>query len=212
MKLLKAFAIAIMLLLVISQAAPAQIYDAVKDFSAQSNPNGVWSYGYLDSWGTPFTLYTWGGNCSGVPGVSWWDTSACSGPQQIAHNDKHKQLCYATWCLPVSYLLLHPGPNGQLSVLRWTAPTAGNFVMRVEFEGLDWSGPTSTYVYVVLNSKRVLLQAAITSYEWPLSFDPKPIRLAAGDTVDLMVDWGKNQNYSFDSTGAELKIWNLGQE
>ncbi len=211
MKLLRAFGIAI-LLVVISQAASAQIYDAVKDFSTQSNPNGVWSYGYLSSWRAPFTLYTWGGPCT-VSGTSaWQEPPGCGTPSPIVgHNDTSKQICAQTWCLPPSYLGVGPGPNGELTVVRWTAPSLGSFVMRVKFVGLDWYFPTSTYAHVRVNSKRVLLKAPITSYQWPLSFNPEPLWLSAGDTVDLIVDWGKDASYIGDSTGAEIKIWKVGQ-
>jgi hypothetical protein len=210
MKLLKAVAITIMLLLIISQAAPAQIYDAVKDFSIVSNPNGVWSYGYLASWGAPFTLYTWEGTC--FTGMNtWMEPPGCGPSPSVSHNGTGKQFCAQTWCFPPSYLGTSPGPNGELTVIRWTAPSSGTFVMRVKFVGMDWYFPTSTYVYVVRNSQRLLLQAPITSYEWPLLFYPEPIKLFAGDTIDLMVDWGKDGSYIGDSTGAELKIWSLGQ-
>jgi hypothetical protein len=210
MKLLKAFAITIMLLLVISQAAPAQIYDAVKDFSIQSNPNGVWSYGYLTSWGTPFTLYASEESC--WPGTSsWQEPAGCGASGVVSRNNTHKQICNQTWCLPPAYLGTSPGPNCELTVTRWTAPSSGKFVMRVKFVGLDWYFPTSTYVYVLLNSTRLLLQAPITSYDQPLSFNPDPLRLSAGATVDLIVGCGEDNSWIGDSTGAELKIWSLEQ-
>jgi len=83
--------------------------------------------------------------------------------------------------------------------------------MQVKFAGLDWFFPTSTYAYAVLNSKRLLLQAPITSYLWPLTFNPEALRLSAGDTIDLVIDWDKDGSYSGDSTGAEIKIWSLEQ-
>ncbi len=83
--------------------------------------------------------------------------------------------------------------------------------MEVRFVGVDYAGPTSTYAHVVLNSKRSLLKAPITSYQWPLSFEPRALWLSAGDTLDFIVDWGKNGNYNADSTGAEVKISKLGQ-
>ena len=217
MKMLRTVAIAITFLLLISATASAQAqqwknadYDAVRDFSIQSNPNGVWSYGYLTSWGAPLTLYAWGGSCDAFPNMSWWAMPGCPGPL-IGHNDSDKKLCYLTWCVPVTYLLLHPGPNGELSVLRWTAPSSGKFLMETKFVGLDYAGPTSTYAYVLLNSKRSLLKAPITSYQWPLSFDPKALWLSAGDTLDFIVDWGKDGNMGYDSTGAEVKISKLAE-
>jgi hypothetical protein len=218
MRTLKMFGVAIAFLLFISAVALAQIrsastptYDAVKDFSTQSNPNGVWSYGYLTSWGAPLTLYTWGGTCSSTPAMSWWFISSCSGPPTVAHNDTDKQICSTTWCDPITYLLLHPGPKGELSVLRWTAPYSGWFLLQVSFMGLDYVGPTSTYVHILLNSKRSLLKAPITSYQWPLLFQTKNLYFSAGDTIDFIVDDGKDGNWQYDSTGAEVRIWSSGQ-
>ncbi len=215
MKLLKASGIIISLLLIVSPAASAQTpnrapdYDAVKDFSIQSNPNGVWSYGYLASWNVPLTLFAWGGTCD-VSGISWWFISHCDGLTSVAHNDTTQTVCWTTVCQPPDYLLLNP-INGQLSVLRWTAPSSGKFLVQVTFAGLDHVGPTSTYVYVLHNSKRLFLKAPITSYQWPLILRPHDWSLSAGDTVDFIIDWGKDKDFEDDATGAEVKVWNLGQ-
>jgi len=83
--------------------------------------------------------------------------------------------------------------------------------MAVNFVGLDYQYPTTTYVHVLLNSKRSFLKAPITSYQWPLSFAPISLQLCPGDTVDFIVDWGKDGDYTGDSTGAEVKIWKLAQ-
>jgi len=215
MKILKASSIAITFLLLISAVASAQVrststptYDAVKDFSTQSNPNGVWSYGYLTSWGAPLTLFAWGGTCD-ISGISWWFTSQCQGDTSVFHNDTTKTVCWSSVCEPTSYLGLNPA--GYLSVLRWTAPSSGRILMQVGFVGLD-RGPTSTYAHVLLNSKRSFLKAPITSYQWPLSFDPKRFTVSAGDTIDFIIDWGKDGDFHSDSTGVEVKIWSLGQQ
>jgi len=214
MKPLNILGFALTVSLLISLTASAQApdstnvdYDAVRDFSIQSNPNGVWSYGYLTSWGAPFTLFGWAGTCD-IEGISWWFISNCDGLTSIARNNTSATVCWATVCQTPKYLLLNP-INGQLSDLRWTAPSSGRFLMEVKFVGLDWAGPTSTFAYVLLNSKRSLLKAPITSYQWPLSFVPIALELHAGNTIDFIVDWGKDADYRFDSTGAEVKIWKL---
>lgn len=216
MKLLTSFALTLIVALLTLQIAFAQVpnrapdYDAVKDFSSQSNPTGVWSYGYLTAWGEPFTLFGWGGTCD-INGISWWFISECDGLTSIAHNDTSQTVCWATICQPPSWLLLNP-INGQLSVLRWTGPASGTFLFQIAFVGLDRGYPTSTNVYVLRNSKRLLLKAPITSYQWPLLLQPDAWRLAAGDTVDFIVDWGKDKDFRGDSTGVEVKIWNLRQQ
>ena len=182
-------------------------YDAVRDFSIQSNPNGVWSYGYLETWGAPFTLYSTGGTC--IPNVSSWRIPDCNTDSPgIYHNDTSETVCWMTWCLPPDYLLLDP--RSQPSTLRWTAPSSGSYVMQATFVGLDWAAPTSTGVHVLLNSKQSLLSGPIASYAWPLTFIQRG-PLAAGDTVDFIVDWGKDSDFNYDATGLEVKIWNLQQ-
>jgi hypothetical protein len=213
MKVLTIIGFAIMISLLLSQAATAQTpnlapdYDAVRDFSGQSNPNGVWSYGYSTAWGAPFKLNTV--SCHPFQGASQWAESVCDQPAAIMHDDTGKKLCHVTWCMPPTYILSSPGPDGELSILRWTAPSSGRFLMQVTFEGMDYAGPTSTFVHVLQNSKQSLLKAPITSYHWPGVFDPKAVRLVAEDTVDFIVDWGKDRSYDFDTTGIEVKIWNL---
>ena len=83
--------------------------------------------------------------------------------------------------------------------------------MQGVFGGLDWAGPTSTGVHVRVNSKTSLLSGPITSYALPLTFVQRG-SLAAGDTVDFIADWGANADYNYDSTGLEVKIWNLQQQ
>jgi len=186
-------------------------YDAVRDFSIHSNPNGAWSYGYMNGWGSSFTLYTVPDtNC--YPGYSfsgWHEEGQCHIPF-VLRNDSDTKICFQTFCIPTGYLFVSPGPDNGIPVVRWTVPSSGKYLMQVTLGGLDWAGPTSTGVYVQLNSKTSLLSGPITSYQWPLKITERG-SLAAGDTVDFIVDWGKNADYNYDSTGLEVKIWKLGQ-
>lgn len=210
MKRLRLVGLSIMVLSLTPLLASAQAptYDAVRDWSIQSNPNGVWSYGYLTAWGAPFTLYTVEDQNNCWPGTSRWTITECTAPT-VSHNDTSKTICGETWCFPPSDLGVHPGPNGELSIVRWTAPSSGKYSMRVRFQGIDWYFPTTTYVYVKLNTNTFLLKAPITSYEQPLTFNPPAIELRAGATLDFVVDWGKDKSYIGDSTGVEVKIWTV---
>ena len=182
-------------------------YDAVRDFSIQSNPNGVWSYGYLTSWKSPLILYPWGGSCAGYDGISYWLPSPCSEPPFVAQNNTDQTVCYETWCVPPTLLYQSPGPTG-MSDLRWTAPSAGRFLIKVTFVGLDYFAPTSNGVHVVLNSKTSLLSGPINSYELPLSF-VETGALAVGDTLDFIVDPGADGVWNFGSNGVAVQIWSL---
>ncbi len=216
MKMLKALSIAITLLLLMSTAASAQAtqwknadYDAVRDFSIQQNPNGVWSYGWESSLGSPLNLYTVTDTTS-APGMSAWLASGTywANPPYVAHNDTLKKLCRATFCVPATYLHLHPGFTAELSVVRWTAPSTGRFLIEGGLMGLDFVGPTTTDVHVLVNSKKTLLNGRITSYKCPLTFN-LIVKVSAGDTVDFAVDWGNNAPY-YDSTGVRFALTRLG--
>jgi hypothetical protein len=103
--LFKTLAMAIGVLLLIPQAGSAQTqnpatpdYDAVQDFSIISNPNGVWSYGWQSSLGSPLNLYAVTDTTS-VSGMSAWLESGTyfANPPYVAHNDTSNVICASTF-------------------------------------------------------------------------------------------------------------------
>ena len=205
--------IGFVVLLLIPQVGPAQTqkpaapdYDAVRDFSIISNPNGVWSYGWLSSLGSPLNLYTVTDTTS-ISGMSAWLESGTysANPPYVAHNDTSAVICFGTFCVPRNYLHLHPGPNNEVAVVRWTAPSSGSFRLQGAVVGLDFQFPTTTTFYVVLNSNNYLFSTTIDSYKSPLSFH-KVLAVSAGDTLDFAVDFGQDGSYLGDSTGIQFKL------
>jgi hypothetical protein len=53
--------------------------------------------------------------------------------------------------MPVGQLAFHPGPDGEYSIVRWTAPISGPVSLIALFTGLDDVGGTTTDVPVLLN-------------------------------------------------------------
>ena len=219
MKLLKTLSIAVTLLLLMLPVASAQTkdsrlpdYDAVKDFSLQSNPNGVWSYGWQSTLRAALTLYPVADtNCYPGFGMSaWHEEGPCSVPF-VVHNDTDKQICIERdrICWPTTYLGLHPGRNGELSVVRWTAPSSGRFLLEAAFEGLD-ADNGGTDVHILIRNKISLLSGPINIYQWPLTFK-RIVHVSAGDTLDIVVGFGKDGNYYNDSTGIRFKLTRLGK-
>jgi hypothetical protein len=219
MSIYKALILVILLVLLMAQALPAQTsspgpastrvqYDAVKDFSITANPNGVWTYGWTSSLGSPLTPYTVT-DTSSVPGTSFWLSPQFPQPA-LGHNDTGVPICAFTWCLPPNDLLSHPGPNGEYSVVRWTAPSSGTIAIQGVFEGLDPVGPTSTDVHVLHNSSHSLLRGPINSARQPLAFSGILLRVVAGDTIDFAVGFGNNGTHYYDSTGIRFVITRLG--
>jgi hypothetical protein len=97
-------------------------YNARADFSTTNTPNGVWSHGYNFSLGGAMTLYpdhvinedgfyTWRDNTNviKIPVVTLIDTQFPWG--FVPDSDE---------------LEIHPGRYGETSIIRWTAPRAGN--------------------------------------------------------------------------------------
>src|SRR5262249_47506534 len=135
-------------------SAPAesagQTYDPSADFSATANPNGVWSYGSSASLGGALTLYP---NHVHIPeGLDVWsqNTSGDLNPA-VAHNGTGSPIVLGgsgNLTYPAGQLGLHPGPTGQYSVVRWTAPAAGSVVISGSFYHLD---STTTDVHVLKN-------------------------------------------------------------
>lgn len=182
-------------------------YDAVKDFSLASNPNGVWSYGSLANYSAPFVLYTNAStNCINSPS-SVWGYPNCNTPL-VQHNDTNQTECFESICVPPNVLRLDIGNQGNgpfISVVRWTAPQAGSYLFVGGVEGLDYVGPTSTDLRVIYNSSKTLLQVVVDSYEKPFIYR-QTLNLAAGDTMDFAVDMGKDRDWHFDSTGLEVTV------
>jgi hypothetical protein len=222
MSISKALIFVILFVLVTAQALPAQTaspepastgvqYDAVKGFSITANPNGVWTYGWTSSLGSPLTPYTVTDNTSFIPGLSSWLRSGTPpDAPDVGHNLEGVRICYLSFCVPPNDLHLHPGPNGEYSVVRWTAPSSGTIVIQGVFEGLDSGGPTSTDVHVLHNSSHSLLRGPINSYRQPLAFSGILLRVVAGDTIDFAVGFGNNGTHYYDSTGIRFVITRLG--
>lgn len=181
--------------------------DAVLDFSIQSNPVGVWSYGYKPLMGQTFTTYTRGYHNSYfdiIPGLSIdiWDRPTVLQPS-IMRNNSNSILNVQTIVLPPDLLLLHPGDSGEQSVLRWTAPASGTFQFQGHFQGLDNGSGTTTNVDIIHNSAANLFTDNVTGYGTQRPFTVQA-QVDLGDTVDFSVGYGSNNTYYSDSTGLAV--------
>jgi hypothetical protein len=116
--------------------ADTNSWDVTADFSiTNGNPNGVWSYGYMNTDFTGFTLFTrkgmyhapdfinpaWDnpGNTAGI----WKNNSGLTG-----------------YGVPQGWLSLHPGSSYQPCVARWTAPTGLSGTISIVGEFLAGDG------------------------------------------------------------------------
>ena len=195
-------------------------YSVVNDFPTVITPvslpisaNGVWAYGYsviptplpgfafaLDT--TPTSAYPGLGtgvigfytplNGNALPTVIANDTGATFGPNGGV----------GPW--PQDLLLMHPGQDDQDSVIQFTAPSAGTYHVTGEYVGIATAG-TTTDVHILANGTTSLFSTEVTGLGTVESFDVTRT-LAAGQTLDFVVGFGTNGNYTSDSTGITANI------
>lgn len=169
-------------------------FDPVAQFSAASNPNGVWSYGFENvPLLSPFNLFpanipvasspgpnivAWEVPSFGQAGVYFNQTAA---PQTVNLNGEIS-------LFDSGMLAMNTGPNDQFALIQFTAPVNGLYQINGTFEGRDTAGTAST-VYILENNTTILATAAVSGFG-PISdqtLAPAPVLLAAGQTLDYVV-------------------------
>ena len=177
----------------------AATYDAAADFSTTVNPTPTgWSYGYSTSLGGMFNVYThhdtpdfWGANPQslnfGTPGVYHIGTATQNG----------------TFNAEANSLDVHPGSVGEYSIVRWTASptTAGTYDVSAVFRADD-IGNTDVHVLGGTAFNGVLGPNAVTTSV----SNHQQVTLAAGQSIDFVVGFGPDRNYTGDSTGLKATL------
>lgn len=185
-------------------------YDAVQDFSPLQNADGAWSYGYRLGGGafTPFTSHF---KQFGA-GLDTWSQSDGSCCALVARNNTGSALNYDDDAVtqPADLLNLHPGQAGERSVVRWTAPAAGTYLVQGRFQGIDTTR-TTTDVSVTHNGANVYTGSVNGFYnDGSPSAAVAPFALTrsvqAGDTLEFSVGVGSNGTYNNDSTGLSVSV------
>jgi hypothetical protein len=175
-------------------------YDSSSDFSLASNPNGVWTYGSEPTLAGAFTAYTfsgtfgsaefWGANANGDPPLDFYNPTAST--VQTSQ----------TAFLGPGLSAFHPGPNGEYSIYRFTAPATGVYALIGAFFAID-QHPTTTDIHILLDNVSIF-DGNIDSNNSGTTYATN-LPLTGGDTLDFAVGFG-NGNYSFDSTGVDAKL------
>jgi hypothetical protein len=185
-----------------------------------ANPQGAWSFGWSASLGSAFTLYSfyypftpasqgafvgagfpeaaqWFDKSQGfvdvstgyavppIPEVQFNPTSAPSHP--AAGN--LATFAGSHWTLLPGEFALAPGAT-QYSIARWTAASAGSFVVQANFRGAcgDTGGPQTSADVHVRHSDTELGAAELNSNGTGNSFAiTKQVTVAAGDSIDFSV-------------------------
>ncbi|GAB4134177.1 MAG: hypothetical protein Kow0040_17500 [Thermogutta sp.] len=100
-------------------------------------------------------------------------------------------------------LSFHPGPDGQFSVIRFTAPKSGEYRVQARFLAIDRE--TTTSVHVLAGDRSVFAGKLRLDGAEPEARYEGTVALQAGATLDFAVGYG-NGSYICDSTGLEAHI------
>ena len=196
-----------MLLCLVVVALPhaALAYDVSADFSTSANPNSVWSYGWSTTLGSAFNLDTSNTTAAyGLTGLGgWFSGQSAEGVPDVLRNNT------------ANPILLAPFTNfqpGQLtlnmfqttySVVRWTAPSTGQFSIAATFSAVSTIGGT-TDVHVQRNGVSIF-DSAVNGFPSPTSYTGT-VNLVSGDHIDFAVGFGSNGNDHEDTTALGATI------
>ncbi len=102
---------------------------------------------------------------------------------------------------------MHPGPGGEYSIARWTAPATGRYSITATFSGIAMQ-TTTTDVHVRHNQSDLPNGAGfinVNNMGNVFTFPASSVDVIAGDTIDFVVGFG-NGTYISDSTGLTASV------
>ena len=181
----------------------AQTYNAAasfeQGFTAQMNPNGVWSYGYSSSFTSPVTLYdqTVQNGINGPNAQYWLSPQVNIGNSPSAEYNDGPAYDDGNVNFLAHEFVLVSGIGGQYSDLAFTAPAAGVYSLAASFRGDQYG--IGTVVGIVVNGI-ALFSSNVTSEGQTVPFQAT-VTLAAGGTVVFSVGPGGGlQNTGLSAT------------
>ena len=157
-------------------------YSALDEYSTSNgNPNVSWAYGWMPTDFSKFNIYTT------HTSFQWYGPLGSDLTPCIWLNSNN--LGYG---VPNGWLSLHPGPGTEPSVLRWTAPVAGNIHVTGEFLAGDGG-----IMQVAIRHNNQQIWNATDAGKFDLN-----IKVVDGDTIDFAVYGG----YGFGNTPISATI------
>jgi hypothetical protein len=197
-------------------AAPAN-YKALRDFS-YSNPNGAWSYGYgAGGDAASFVRFPTSLQILGNGFLDSFYDSESTVSLDNTGGTKVLAASASSVVIPTDALVMHPRSDGQDTMVVFTAPAAGFYLMEGFFEILD-NAPTSVAPKIFIGSKDQTLKAFSSKNPVVLTGPADPSKkkvgqkkkfsltreLSVGQRVQFVVN--ANGDWRFDSTGFDVTI------
>ena len=122
-----------------------------------------------------------------MPGLQSWDGPIGGFFPVISKNITDATVVVGTVTWQPLQMVNHPGPNGEYSVLRWTAPKAGEVEVSASFSGAD---STTTDVHVLFNETTIAGCDGNVNGFGPGPTCSKTLVVEIGDTIDFVVGIG----------------------
>jgi len=209
---------------------PAQAaWIAGPDFAANelsvnelTNPNATvpaWSYGYRSTIsGTSLTLFSGASQhtnaYTGNPSLQGWASLSSGAPPAVLVNTSGSTPAVLNFgpgdLFPLNPLEIYvnPGPpDDPTAIVRWTAPSPGNYVISSSWSHLDpFGGGNGVTADVVFDGASIFHQMfqSVPGNEGSTSYSGT-LALSTGDTIDFVLGTvGGNNN--FDSSGFNATI------
>lgn len=174
-------------------------WDLAGDFTTRQNGTGAWGFGYQPNGTRAMSLYLAAkSNCSDLGLTCWMMSSTAPDIPLVGANLSDNILVRKTIRALPNAVVLHPGMNGESSVVAWTAPTAGMYRLRATFQSID-AYPTGVSIWVETGN----FLSPYSLMGGMLNFD-RSMQLAKGQTVYFAV--APNGTYENDSTALSLTI------
>ncbi len=137
-------------------------------------------------------------------GIRSWSSSGLGGSDPcVTYNPTSETKGFAEVRWEPGRLAFHPGPKGEYSVVRWTAPESGKYTVDAAFLAID--AKTTTTVHVLHKGGPVFQGALRLDGAGEQTTCREQVTVAKGETVDFVVGWG-NGAYVCDSTGLEVRL------
>jgi len=183
-------------------AVIAKTWDAVQNFSTASNPAGAWSYGWAPALDGTFSLLSTNQDCPDASTACWQNGLKFPDQAFLAKSLSPFSTIYTTVIVPGN--VLYFGAQGNAVIARWTAPSAGDYLITGYFQGIDTRlAPLS--VAILENGATSLFTDTFTYYGQTKNFALKT-SLAAGTTIDFEVAYTDDDSNDNVGVAADINL------
>jgi hypothetical protein len=206
-----------------------------REFSESDNGVGrPWRYGWKDTVDGQFHPYTCyrskpAGVLQGDPGLHAWSQAAWPAMASMIGMNTHQVTIHGSPSPPIflpkgsfavepGQSIFHPGPKDEYATARWTAPSGGQYKIKLKATGESGvdkeqlkASKATTDVHVQLDGLDIM-NGVINSEGNANVFAPKEqtVTLQYGSTLDIMVGPGSD-TFKDDSTGIEVDVCRVGK-